>query len=155
MPPPQNPAAVSGPGALSQHTDGNAAQKLASLPNAKYGEQSAFQQLQQQAPLAQAPNAPSATSEGAAPSMWNDGGAARRAVIPLSAPTQLPTQPVTAGAALGPGPGNAALGISPQQAEGQDMLQHSQYMPLLEAVANLPSASASSRLFVNLLKANS
>lgn len=155
MPAPRNPAPVSGPGAQSQRTDGGPAQALASLPDAKYGENKTYQDLQRQAPLAGSPTPPSATSEGAAPSMWADGGAARQAVIPFSAPTQRPNEPVTSGAAAGPGPGTAALGIQPQQMEQQDMGRKAVYMPFLEAVSNLPSSSPASRVIVNLLKAAS
>jgi hypothetical protein len=153
MPPPARPAAVSGPGALSQRTDGNPAQKLASLPDAKYGEQSAYRDLQQQAPLPTAQGAPSPSSQGQAPSQWRDGGAARDAVVPMSAPTQRPGEPVTAGAAFGPGPGTAALGINPQQVEQQDMGHLSKNMAVYAYLANLPDASPSARLLVNILKA--
>ena len=46
---PTNPAPVSGPGALSRRTDGM--QPRATLPDAKYGEQQAFQQAQGAAPM--------------------------------------------------------------------------------------------------------
>jgi hypothetical protein len=39
-------------------------------------------------------------------------------VIPLTAPTQRPEEPVTAGAALGPGPGPEALRIPMQGMQG-------------------------------------
>lgn len=35
------------------------------------------------------------------------------AVVPLDAPTQRPDQPVTAGSAMGPGPGEEVLGLPP------------------------------------------
>ena len=48
-PTPTNKNAVSGPGALSQRTDG--AQPVMRLPNAGYGESKAFEEQQQAAPL--------------------------------------------------------------------------------------------------------
>lgn len=144
MPAPQNPAPVSGPGALSRRTDGGPAQKLRALPDAKYGEQATYQQDQRGAPLAQSQGAP------AAPPV----NTRANAVVPFSAPTQRPDEPVTAGAAMGPGPGPEALGISPQQVEQADASNISKNLPFLEFVANLPDANQGSRMYVNLLKAN-
>src|SRR5437763_4140801 len=92
---PANPAPVSGPGALSKRTDG--AQPKVQLPNAKYGEQSSFQQAQSAGPMAQDPGLGGSTplpSPGNVPDL-----------TPLHAPTERPDEPVTAGAAQGPGVG--------------------------------------------------
>ena len=151
MPPPSQPAQISGPGPMSRRTDGGAAQALQSLPNAKYGENAQFQSLQQGAPLA---------ASGASPA---GGGLdinalppnpAASGVVPFSAPSNSPAEPVTAGAALGPGPGPQALGINPQQVEQQDMGKLAQNMPMYEFLANLPNASPSARLLVNLLRSS-
>jgi hypothetical protein len=147
MPAPTRPAPVSGPGALSRRTDGGPAQKLRALPDAKYGEQATYQQDQRGAPLAQAQGVPSAPPVGV--------NERANAVVPFSAPTQRPDEPVTAGAAMGPGPGPEALGISPQQVEQQDASGISKNLPFLEYVANLPDSAQGSRMYVNLLKANS
>ena len=107
---PANPAPVSGPGALSQRTD---SQPLRSLPDARYGEASDYRQQQQGAPLAKT-DSPSGT----APAM-SDGPAspssqspARTPVVPLSAPSTRPGEPVTAGVPIGPGPGPSGGGIA-------------------------------------------
>lgn len=151
MPPPSQPAQVSGPGSLSRRTDGGAAQALQTLPNAGYGENKTFQSLQQGAPLA-------ASGAGATSSPFDMGNLppnpAANHVVPFSAPSNRPAEPVTAGAALGKGPGPEALGIAPQQAEQQDMQKLQQNMPVYEFLANLPNASPSARLLVNLLKAS-
>jgi len=55
---------------------------------------------------------------------------------------------------MGPGPGTQALGINPQQVEQQDMNQMANNMPVYEFLANLPNASPSARLLVNLLRAS-
>lgn len=151
MPPPSQPAQVSGPGPMSRRTDGGAAQALQTLPNAKYGENSQFQSLQQGAPLAASGINATATPPdlGALPPNPAAGN-----VIPSSAPSNRPGEPVTAGAALGPGPGPESLGIQPQQVEQQDMQKLAQNMPLYEFLANLPNASPSARLMVNLLRAS-
>jgi hypothetical protein len=140
---------ASGPGQTSRRTDLGPAQKIQSLPNAQYGEAKQFQQLQQGAPLAQSGNMPTGAPAGPAPNPHAN------AVVPLSAPTQRPNEPVTSGAAKGPGPGPEALGLSPAQSEQADMTRAARDMPLLQMVANLPNSSPSSRLFVNLVNANS
>lgn len=147
MPAPSNPAPASGPGALSRRTDGGPAQRLMRLPDAKYGEQATYQQDQRGAPLAQTPE-PSAQPAQFAPNP------AAQGVVPLSAPTQRPTEPVTAGAAMGAGPGPEALGIAPQQVLRGDADKLAQYLPVLEFAANSPDALPGARLFVNTIKAN-
>lgn len=102
---------VSGPGALSRRTDRGPAQKLRDLPDAQYGEAATYRDLQQQAPLAQSPAAPQATRASAGRTLAAQQGAS---VTPLHAPTQSPSEPVTAGAAAGPGPGPEALNLAPQ-----------------------------------------
>ncbi len=147
MPAPSNPAPVSGPGALSRRTDTGPAQRLMNLPDAKYGEQATYQQDQRGAPLAQTP-APSAQQAQFAPNP------AAGAVTPFSAATQRPTEPVTHGAALGPGAGPEALGIAPQQVQAGDADKLAKYLPVLEFVANAPDALPGARLFVNTIKAS-
>lgn len=100
---PASPAPVSGPGSQSRRTDGGPAQKLRDLPDAGYGENAVYRDLQQQAPLSQSP--------GPADARASRGGATTPPVVPLTAPTQNAAEPVTAGADAGPGPGMAALGL--------------------------------------------
>jgi len=143
MPVPADPAPASGPGALAKRTDGGPAQKLRDLPDAKYGEQATYQDQQKAAPLSQTPSVPTAPQA----------NPAADAVVPFGAETQRPDEPVTSGAALGAGPGTESLGIQPQQVAAQDAGKVSQYLPILEAMANMPDALPGSRMFVNLLKA--
>lgn len=150
MPPPQNPAGVSGPGPLSKRTDGGPAQALKDLPDAKYGENSQFQALQQGASLSASPSPQGQAQPFDANSLPPNPAAGQ--VVPLSAPTGRPNEPVTSGAALGAGPGTSALGGQPAQVASQDMGKISQSMPLFEMMANMPDASPSTRLFVNLVK---
>lgn len=151
MPPPQNPAGVSGPGALSKRTDGGPAQALKDLPDAKYGENSQFQALQQGASLSASPSPQGQTQPFDANSLPPNPAAGQ--VVPLSAASGRPDEPVTAGAALGAGPGVSALGGGqPAQVASQDMGKISQSIPLLEMMANMHDALPSTRLFVNLIK---
>lgn len=150
MPPPQNPAGVSGPGALSKRTDGGPAQALKDLPDAKYGENSQFQALQQGASLSASPSPQGQAQPFDANALPPNPAAGQ--VTPLSAPTGRPGEPVTSGAAMGAGPGTSALGGGTEQTSAQDMGKISQSLPLFEMMANMNDALPSTRLFVNLLK---
>jgi hypothetical protein len=91
---PANPAPTSGPGALSQRTDGGATEGL-SKPQPKavytglpYGDNKAVNDQQSGADIAGSgvPNMPIP-------------------IVPLNAPTQRPNEPVTTGINMGPGGG--------------------------------------------------
>jgi len=126
MPAPQKPATTpSLPGALSTRTDGpgsvaskQAQRYVAGMPS--YGDGQDLMNLQAQAPMSatrlggNAP-APSALAAAAQQGAQQQGGMAQQ-VTPLSAPTQRPTEPVTAGAPMGAGSGPEAIGIQPGQA---------------------------------------
>tara|TARA_R100000458_G_C8189241_1_gene183488 strand:- start:364 stop:780 length:417 start_codon:yes stop_codon:yes gene_type:complete len=89
-PTPTRKNAVSGPGALSQRTDGT--QPVMRLPDAKYGESKAFEEQQQAAPLGDSggANAPLPLSTaGGTPNLF--------------APTENVAQPITDGVPVGPG----------------------------------------------------
>lgn len=85
---PENPAQFSGPGKYSQRTDGGPGetekQAARYISGGNYGEGQEMMDLQSSAPMASAP---------------------AQEVIPFSAPTSRPDQPVTAGIAIGEGPG--------------------------------------------------
>lgn len=96
---PANPAPVSGPGAMSQRTDGGPAKPtyVAGMP---YGEGQDFYDLQSSAPLgaeAAKPRRARGASQGGVP-----------LPTPLFSATQRPDEPVTAGAPVGPGDGPPA-----------------------------------------------
>ena len=92
---PSTPAAVSGPGAMSQRTDGQpgetatqAARYISGMP---YGENQQLTDIARAAPLAAAPAAPHAPA------------------VPFDAPTQRPDEPITAGSDIGPGPDSSVI----------------------------------------------
>jgi len=145
---PNNPAPVSGPGAMSARTDGGP-QAIQQLANAKYGEQSAFRQIQQGAPMAGGIS----PSGGPPPSAFRQASQAGggNAVVPLSEPTQRPGEPVTAGAASGAGPGTEALNLSPSVNQ-QDFAALRPALPMLQFLANLPGAHPGSQQFVRYLQ---
>ena len=106
---PSKPAVQSGPGALSQRVDGGPASKQTAryIAGGDYGD-AGLLPLQQGAPMSATPTpqpqTPQVQPQG---SMQNQGSP----VVPLTAPTMRPNEPVTAGAAAGPGPGPEALRI--------------------------------------------
>ncbi len=101
------------------------------LPDARYGEQKSYDEIQNGALV----------------------GGTPPALTPLSAPSARPDEPVTAGAALGPGPGPEALGIPDAQAEiAADLAQVRRYLPTFIARANHPDTSQSFRDWVRLLR---
>lgn len=142
---PQHPAPVSGVGANSRRTDGGPVQKLYRLPAAQgtappnqYGEDTSYYQEQQTAPLAAAPQAPppaSAPSPQQAPPAG--GGVNPSAVTPIGAPSQRPDEPVTTGAAAGPGAGPAALNLPNPAIQAQQSA--AQFIQQMAATSNNPA----------------
>lgn len=92
---PSNPAPVSGPGALSQRTDGGAmdgmTQPMQQYTGFGYGDNKELNEQQAGAPMAGMPSTPN--------------------IIGLDAPTMFPDEPLSAGADYGPGPGMDLSGI--------------------------------------------
>lgn len=132
---PAHPAPVSGPGALSARTDGGpTTQPPMVADGGAYGDRKAMEGIQSGAPLAAQPQGPSPAD-----------------MIPFGAPTQSPGEPVTAGAALGPGIGPQAAGIQNDQDATLDQL--APLVNSLEMLSNLPSATPQTRAFVRALKA--
>ncbi len=130
---------VSGPGQFSKRTDKAVENANLSTPNADYGEAKAATEQRQGAPMA---------GGGDFASMFGDPGSR---VIDFAAPSTQPGVPVTEGAALGPGAGEAALGLPDQQS--QDLESLLPYMPVLEFMANQPGASWAMRNIVRKAKA--
>lgn len=99
---PENPAPISGPGALSQRTDGGPTQPAKYISGLPYGEGQATYDQQTAAPMAS--NKPmQPTLQLPEPT-------------PLMAPTERPEEPVTSGINVGPGPGSEVMADRPNQA---------------------------------------
>ena len=128
----------SGPGALSQRTD---KQPQQALPDAQYGENRDYQELQSAAPMAADPGA----IAGGFSAMF---GNPAQNVVGLGEPSQQPNVPVTDGAATGPGAGTEALGSS----QNPDDARNRSYMIALELMANMPGSSDAARNLVRQLK---
>lgn len=137
---PTNPAPVSGPGAHSRRTDG---QPTMDLPNAQYGENASFREIQGGAsiPSSQSPSGPPG---GAAP--------AGPPVVPLGAPSTEPGTPVTAGADMGAGPGMEALGLRGVQADDAEALRR--YLPTLIDIAQRDDTLPGTKRWLRTVIAN-
>jgi hypothetical protein len=146
---PANPAPVSGPGALSRRTDGNAASKqpIRTPTGGSYGSAKELADLQRTEPLAQTPEGQ--TGQASPAGLLQ--GLSLPQTVGFDQGTQEPDTPVTAGAALGAGPGTEALGITDQ--EDSDLRALTQYLPVFEAMANTRGSSKAARNLVRQLKA--
>ena len=144
MPQANKPALTSGPGAMSRRTDGGPASKqaqryISGMPN--YGDGQEMANLQAQAPMSASSiqgqkMTPSQVAQ-AASNGQSQGQAQQMPVTPLTAPTQRPNEPVTAGSPLGAGPGPEALGIHPSQV----MQSGQSAKSLVQTLASHPDAS--------------
>ena len=134
---PNNPAPVSGPGALSRRTDGGAGSKQAmkEIRTGKYGESKAIMEQQQGAPLA---GNPTPSPQMTVPK-----------VAGLMEPTQRPNEPVTQGMPFGPGSNAAPIASNPSTTSVV-----SKYLPTLESLAASEDAPDAFRTFVRAVKAN-
>jgi len=95
---PSNPAPISGPGSLSQRTDGSATQPATYISGLPYGQGQQNYDNQVAAPMAGNP----------IPQM--------EMPTPLMAPTSRPNEPITSGINMGDGPGSEAMGRLPNKA---------------------------------------
>jgi hypothetical protein len=104
-------AGVSGPGKFSKRTDG------LSFQSTEYGSGVENTANKAGAPLAKTPDVrPTSRSEmGMAPSQMGP-------VTPLYAPSQRPDEPITAGIAMGPGPGPEVMGAAQIRIKTSDTL---------------------------------
>jgi hypothetical protein len=101
---PSEPAPVSGPGALSQRTDGGPTQGATYVSGLPYGQGQETYNNQVAAPMA-------------------GNSFAMEMPTPLMAPTTRPNEPVTSGIDLGDGVGSAALKLPTQEPNILTVLQ--------------------------------
>lgn len=82
----------------------------------------------------------------------------RRPFVPLDAPTERESEPLTAGARLGAGPGLEALRLNGDPYAGRgsgidpDLIEISKHLPTLELLASLPGSSVATRNLVRRLR---
>jgi len=135
---------VSGPGKYSKRTD--AGQTPKDIPNAAYGEQKEFQNIQGSAKMAQSNQEKPMGMPGGMPK-----------VTPLTDPTQRPDEPVTQGSPSGPGAGPASIGMGMNMKDQNkaDATQLAEFLPSLQRMANRPETPASFVRFVKYIRENS
>lgn len=141
---PSSPAPVSGPGALSQRTDGGPSQPIRVPTGGAYGDATQLRQDQQGAPLGASPGGDQPAPAGLLAGLSIPAGPS------FGTASQMPGVPVTDGAASGPGAGPEALGIPNQQ--DADMQALLAYLPVFEHMANQPGSSAAARNAVRAIK---
>ena len=100
---PSNPAPVSGPGALSQRTDGGPAQGAKYISGLPYGQGQETYSNQVAAPMA-------GNSMGAS-AMGDSGLVQMEMPTELMAPSTRPNEPVSSGVNIGEGPGSEVLNL--------------------------------------------
>lgn len=132
---------VSGPGQFSQRTDRAVSAANRQLPDADYGEQAAYQEQLQAAPM----------SQGGSPGFSEMFGNPASRVVGLGEPSQSPDVPVTDGAELGAGAGLEAIGAVPPDPKMEQMRA---WIPALEWMANQPNSGDSARNLLRQVKAN-
>lgn len=132
---PAQPAAASGPGALSQRTDGNATQAAQVAPGGPYGSRQDQMQIQQAAPM----------QGGGNPVPAQPQVNPRDLLTPLDAPSQRPGEPITAGLGSVPQP-------NPNGLDDQTREQLQNALPVLAFLASQPQASEATRQFYRQLR---
>lgn len=147
---PTSPAPTSGPGALSQRTDGGPGSKQAAkyISGMPYGEGQETYDIQTAAPMEAAPNATMMGREERV--VQGD----QRPVVDLFADSEYPTEPVTDGIDMGPGRGSNAMPSNFGPRSTDEVVGNPlaiRYLPDLMAASRLPNAPDSYRRFVNYL----
>lgn len=139
-----SPAQVSGPGAYSQRTDAPG-QPIRDLPDPKYGEATAYRDVQKAAPLAEAqPGPPSPAPSDMARTLAGQGPSPAAAPAPEPRPLPGlfdpgdPGVPVTTGAPLGPGRNEVVGGAMPrpQRRISEQLAEYAQGDEALTALVN-------------------
>ena len=127
---PSQPAAVSGPGALSQRTDGGPTQPIREVPGGSYGDRQDISGLQASAPMSAGPDLSQ--------------------IVPFGAPSQRPNEPVTAGMPGGPGAGPSYQPPGQMTPEQADRIKS--YLPVFIALASREDATPDVKQFVRQLR---
>lgn len=143
---PASPAAVSGPGKMSQRTDRPQVENLGE----NYGDQVAMADLRAQSPIQPARKTTVQPSRGG-------GGGGMPEVTGLDQPSAMPDVPVTDGAALGPGAGLEELGLPQTDAElarADVASMHPGFVEALVKASMRASATPSLKKYVRQLLAN-
>lgn len=135
---PENPAVQSGPGSMSQRTDGGPASKQAAryMAGGNYGEGQEMMDIQTSAPMAATPDVSPASASQMQEAM-------PQTAIPFNAPTQYPDEP-----------GDAVIATtqSPINADENFRASIAMYMPALAFIADRPETSQETRDVIRQLR---
>jgi len=145
---PSNPAPVSGPGALSQRTDGRQGARY--MAGGEYGEGQDMMDLQTSAPMSEAAAQPRPRQPRSGRQVVEEG----MSPTPLFAPTERPDEPITAGAPFGPGPGPAAPTQGGRGATPANLEVLSRYLPVMRQVATGADTPDRFKALVRFLEGN-
>lgn len=146
---PRNPAPTSGPGQLSQRTDGGPQQVLSDVSGMAYGENQAMESLQSAAPMSASGQSSARASRNAPRSRGGQQGGSKP--TPLMSPTSRPGEPVTDGATFGPGSGPRSLPNAREQSK-QDAQMIAKYLPDLMDIAESQDTPEGFKRFVRYLR---
>lgn len=144
---PGSPAAVSGPGAMSQRTDNPQIEALGE----NYGDQVAMEELRAGSPVQPA------RKTTVQPSRGGGGGGGMPMVAGMGDPTSMPDVPVTDGADLGAGSGAGSLGLPQTDADmaRADVAQmHPGFIEAMVKASMSADATPSFKKYVRQLLAN-
>lgn len=133
-------AGESGPGKFSKRTDMN-------LGSIAYGEGVETAAIKAGAPLAKTEDVRGIPASQMRRNVER--------VTPLYAATERPNEPITAGIAMGEGPGPEALGINQAQMTEDDLAFRAdmqEYLPVLSYISSLPSTSPETRKAIRQLR---
>ncbi len=144
---PSNPAPVSGPGALSQRTDGQGARYMA---GGQYGEGQEMMDLQTSAPMSRETAQPQGPRPRRGATTVPPGMGQGPGVTPLFAPSERPDEPITAGAPFGEGPGPAESLQMERPVNNLEVV--TKYLPVLRQVATFDGAPDRFRALVRYLQ---
>lgn len=114
---PMSPAPVSGPGALSRRTDGGPTQAAQRIGGGQYGERKQLAEQQAAAPMAGRQQVPAGRVQP------NTVQRNQAPITLLTAPSERPNEPITAGLPFGAGPGPEALGTVRNTNKASSVLQ--------------------------------
>ena len=136
---PSKPATQSGPGALSQRTDGGPASKQAAryIAGGNYGDGQELMNIQTSAPMAATPETAKPTSA----SQIQE--AVPQTVIPFNVPTQYPNEP------------GETMAVVPQNTPDADAnfrASIAMYLPALAFIADRPETSQETRDVIRQLR---
>lgn len=133
--PQYNPANISATGGNGQ--SGQPKRYISGMP---YGQGQALMQQQAGAPMQQGP-------QPSAPAASQASLAAFPQATPITAPTEMPDQPITYGAPVGEGP-NSIPNLPKPETNDPDIQMAREYYPLLQFWASQPGASQSTKDYV-------